>query len=192
MMTSPISSHLALGRPELFHHLWTRRYVSPLYLCMTWLRVNTEYCIYQIQHKPSVVYLEYSIQWVLHTLCTALFQHWLSPAPTQALISPLTMLHQILSIPTITTQLMNWVAAHVMSPSWTTTTRLSALKYCTNHAWSWPPSASPTSLDHDLRVHLKVLKMMAARCVSKLAWSHPPSISWNSHDCGLQPYHHVF
>jgi len=81
----PISSHLSLSRPQLYHHLRTWSWVIPLYLSMPWSRVNTEY----------------SIQWVLHTPRTASCQHRLSPAPSESLISWQTMLYSILYIPTI-------------------------------------------------------------------------------------------
>ena len=32
MMICPISSHLSLSRPQLYHHLRTQSYVIPLYL----------------------------------------------------------------------------------------------------------------------------------------------------------------
>jgi len=87
MMICPISSHLSLSRPQLYHHLRTPSDVIPLYHSMPWSGVNTmysilrvqhtqstaytEYCIHRVQHTPSTLYTEYSIHRVLHTPSTA-------------------------------------------------------------------------------------------------------------------------
>ena len=98
---------------------------------------------------PSTAYTEYYIHCVL-----ASSHDRLSPAPSQSLISRQTMLYSILYISTITSYTMNRVSAPVAPPSRTTASRLTAPKYYCNLARSWPPSASPNSLDHSLQVYL--------------------------------------
>jgi len=123
-----------------------------LYLSMPWSRVNTEY----------------SIQWVLHTLHTASCQHRLSPAPSQSVISWQTMLYPILYIPTIMSEPMDTVSAPIAPPSRTTALTLTASKYCSNLAWSWPQSVSLNSLDHSLQVYHQTRLITASECISKL------------------------
>jgi hypothetical protein len=77
---------------------------------------------------------------------------------------------------------MNTVSAPVAPPSRTTASRLTASKYSSNLARSWPPSGSPNSLDYGLQVHLQTRSITASKCISKLARLRPPS----SHDHGLQ------
>ena len=77
---------------------------------------------------------------------------------------------------------MNRVSAPIAPPSQTTASRLTASKYCFNLARSWPPSASPNSLDHSLQVYLQTRTITA----SKFPLSQPPSVSLNSHDYSLQ------
>jgi len=57
----PISSHLSLSHPQLYHHLRTPRYVIPRYLSMPWSWVNIEYSIHWVLHIPSTAYTEYCI-----------------------------------------------------------------------------------------------------------------------------------
>jgi len=57
-----------------------------------------------------------------------------------------------------------------------------ASKYSSNLTSSRPPSASPNSLNHSLRVHLQTRSITATKCISKLARLRPPS----SHNHGLQ------
>jgi len=71
-------------------------------------------------------------------------------------------------------------------------------KYSFNLARSWPPSASPNSLDRGLQVHLpnslddvvqvhlQTYSITLSKCISKLARLHRPSASPNSLDYGLQ------
>jgi len=80
---------------------------------------------------------------------------------------------------------MNRVSAPVAPPS-RTTSRFTASKYSSNHARSWPPSASPYSLDHSLQVHLWVHSISASKCISTLTRLPPPSASLSSLDLGLQ------
>jgi len=61
-----------------------------------------------------------------------------------------------------------------------------ASKYSSNLTWSWPPSASPNSLDHSLQVYLQTRSITASKCISKLAQSQPGSVSPNSLDYSLQ------
>jgi len=63
-----------------------------------------------------------------------------------------------------------------------------ASKCISTHAQSWPPSASPKSLDHGLQVHLQSRSIMASNCISNLAQLRSPSASPNSFDHGLQMY----
>jgi len=91
---------------------------------------------------------------------------------------------------------MNGVSAPVSPPS-----RLTASKYSSNLAWSWPPSACPMFLDHrlqvrthiaskcissnslnqGLQVHLQTRSVTASKSISNVAWLRPPS----SHNHGL-------
>jgi len=52
---------------------------------------------------------------------------------------------------------------------------------------SWPPSASPNSLDHGLQVRI----IMASKRISKLGWSWSASASPKSLDYGLQVHRWV-
>jgi len=101
MMISPIPSLISLSCPQLYHHLRTQSSVIALYLSMAWSRVNTEYSINRVQHTPSTAYIEHSIHWVLYWPHLTSSQDWLSPAPSQSLISWHTMLYSILYIRTI-------------------------------------------------------------------------------------------
>ena len=53
-------------------------------------------------------------------------------------------------------------------------------------AQSWPPSASPNSLDHSLQVPLQTHSITAFKCIFKLTRLRPPSASPKSLDHGLQ------
>jgi len=77
---------------------------------------------------------------------------------------------------------MNRVSAPVAPPSWTTASWLTASKYSSNLARSWPPSASLNSLDHSRQVYLPTHSITA----SKFTRSQPPSVSSNALDYGLQ------
>jgi len=81
---------------------------------------------------------------------------------------------------------MHRVSAPVAPPSRTTASRLTASKYSSNLARSWPPSASPNPLDHGLQLYLQTRSITASNCNSKLARSRPPGASPNSLDHGLQ------
>jgi len=61
MMIYPISSHLSLCRPQFHDHLKTQTSVIPLYLPMSWSRVNTELSIYLVQHTVSTACTRYCI-----------------------------------------------------------------------------------------------------------------------------------
>jgi len=66
---------------------------------------------------------------------------------------------------------MNRVSAPVAPASRTTASRLTASKYSSNIARSWPPSASPNSLDHGLQVHLQTRSITASECISEFTRS---------------------
>ena len=57
-----------------------------------------------------------------------------------------------------------------------------ASKYWSNLARSWPPSASPNSLDPGLQVYLQTHSITASKCITTLARLRPPS----PQDHGLQ------
>ena len=78
---------------------------------------------------------------------------------------------------------MNRVSAYVTPPSQTTTSRLTVSKYSSNLARQWPLNASPTSLDHELGVHLSVHSITASKLISTCPQLPPPSASPYS------PYH---
>ena len=69
---------------------------------------------------------------------------------------------------------MHRVTAAIAPPSWSTASRSTTSKYSCNLDWSWPPSVSPTSLNHGLQVHLETRSIMASKCILDL------------HDLGLQ------
>jgi len=92
------------------------------------------------------------------------------------------MLYSILYIPAITSCPVNRVSAPFAPPSQTTTSRLTASKYTSNLARSWPPSATPHSLDHGLYVYLHTRSITASSWISELALLQPPY----PHDHGLQ------
>jgi len=215
--TQPSSKNKKLSHPPLSLHAMIKslhRVQSILSTAYTkyslyWVQHTlspacNEYSIHQVQHTPSTVSTEYCIPWVLHSPRTTSSQDWLSAALSQSLSTQQTMLYSILYIPTITNELINRVSAPVAPPSRTTASRLSASKYSSEFAPSWPPSAyletcamsaskcmsklarswptnvSPNSLDHGLQVHLQTHLIRASPCISKLAQSRPPSASWNS------------
>jgi len=57
-----------------------------------------------------------------------------------------------------------------------------------NFTPSWPATALPNLVDHNLRVHLKVHSNIALKCISKYAWLQPPSVSPMSLDHSLTVY----
>ena len=100
-------------------------------------------------------------------------------------------MYPILYIPPITSQPMNRVSAPVLPPSQTTASSLTPSKSSSILARTWPPSASPHSLNH----RLQVCTLMASKCISpnllhhslqvdisRLAPSWRPSASGNSLD----------
>jgi len=104
------------------------------------------------------------------------------PLLASLLTSRHTMVYSSPFIPTITSQPMSWVSAAVAPPSQTTASGLTASNYSSNLARSWPPIASPNSLDHSHQVHLQTRLITASKSNYNLAQSRPPS----SHDHGLQ------
>jgi hypothetical protein len=63
---------------------------------------------------------------------------------------------------------MHRVSAAVAHPSWSTASRLTMLKYFSNPFRSWPPSASPNSLDHVLQGQLQICSVTASMFISEL------------------------
>ena len=146
----------------------------------------TEYSIHWVQHTPSKAYTEYSLHRVQHIPSIASSHDRLSPAPTQSLISRLTVFYSTLYIPTITSEPLNGVTAAVAHPSQSTTSRSTTSKYSSNLDWSWPPRASLNSLNHCLQVHIRAERSRSpsaslsysispSKCISKPAWSRPLS-----------------
>ena len=104
--------------------------------------------IHRVQHTLSTAYTVYFMHRILH-------HPKINCLPLAAsLTSRLTMLCSILYIPSITSQPMNRVSAPVAPPFQTTTSRLTPSMYSSTLTRSWPPSASPNSLDHRIQVHL--------------------------------------
>ena len=134
----------------------------------------TEYSIHRVQHTPSTAYTEYSRHRVQHTLSTVSSHDWLSPTPSQFLISRRAILYSTPYIPTIMSKPMARFTSAVRPPSRSTASRSTISKYSSNLNWWSSPSASSTSLDQSLLVHLGV------------TGSWPPSESPNSHNHGLQ------
>jgi len=76
--------HLALSRPQLYHHRRTQSSVIPLYVSMPWSWVDTEYSIHRVQHTPRTAYTKYSIHRVQYTPSTASTEysiHWVQHPP---------------------------------------------------------------------------------------------------------------
>jgi len=63
---------------------------------------------------------------------------------------------------------MNRVTAAIAPPSQSTASRSTTSKCSSNLVWSWPPSASPTSLDHGFQVHLQIRSITTSKCTSEL------------------------
>jgi len=73
----PPSLIIFLFHSQLYNQISTRSWVIPLYLCMQWWRVHTEYSICQIQHTPSTAYTKHCVHRVQHTLSTAYSAYWI-------------------------------------------------------------------------------------------------------------------
>jgi hypothetical protein len=176
-MISPLSSHLSLCHPQLYHHLRTQSKLIPLYLSMQWSRANTEYSIHRLQ-----AYAEYSMHRAWYTPRTEPSEARLSTAPCQSLIFWQTMWYSILYILTITICPMKRVLAPVTLPGQTTASTLTTSQCSMNFARRWPPmcisifawSQSWRSHSHSLQVH-----------IAKLTRSLAPSASPNSLQNGL-------
>jgi len=175
MIISPISSHVSLSHPQLYHHLRTRCVVISLYLSMPWSKVYTEYSIHGVQHTLSTVYTEFSIQPVLHTLSTAYTAYCNLPRST---VFPLPASLSSLCRPCCTQfsifqqlWLNQWIESHL------------PLRLPLELP---PPCTPPISLDHGLQVHLLTHSIMACKCISKLTRSQRRSVTPKSYDYGLQ------
>ena len=159
----------------------------------------TEYSIHRVQHTPSAAYTEYSIHRVLHQpsfvslpfIVTITSWPWnvasashvppLYDRPPPA-TSPWELKRKVSLLHSHHCELTNWWIAlqhpaHLLStPS----------KYSFTLARSWLPSASSSSLDYILQVHLWVHSIRASKCICNFARLRPPSSSSNSLDRGLQ------
>jgi len=51
--------HLSLSYPQLYHHRRTQSSVIPLYLSVSWSRVDTECSIHWAHHPPRIVCLHF-------------------------------------------------------------------------------------------------------------------------------------
>jgi len=65
---------------------------------------------------------------------------------------------------------------------------LTASKYWSNLARSWPPNVSPNWLDHSLQVHNQRCSHTISECISKFTLSRPPSLSPHLLNHTLQLY----
>ena len=54
--------------------------------------------------------------------------------------------------------------------------QLTASNYSFNFPWLCPPSTSPISLEHILRVHLQLHLIVASKCMTNHTLSHPPGL----------------
>jgi hypothetical protein len=177
MMISPISSHLSLSRPQLYHHLGTWSVVIPLYRSIPRSSVNTEYIIHQAQHTLSTAYTEYSILRVLnHPMidCLPLL------ASLSSLIDRWTLLYSTRYFPTILSL-----------------TDDESLSFRPRHSPDIPPpdrpppSVSPNSLGHGLQVNRQTHSITSSQWTSKHARLWPLSSALSSFDLGLQMYIHT-
>jgi hypothetical protein len=180
-----ISYHRVQHTPSTVYPQYSIHRVQP-----TLSTAYTKYSIHRVQHTPSTVYTEYSITWVLHTPCTALSEDRLSPAPSQSYLSADPVV--LNSLHWHNYELTNeWIESPLLShlPPKHTASRLTASKYASNLARSWPWSASSSSLDRSFQVHLQSGFIIAFNCISNLAQMQPPSASPNSLNCGPQVHH---
>jgi len=215
MIFSPISSHLSLSRPQLYHHLRTRSYVIALSLSMPWSRVNTENRKHCIMHYPSIDCLPlpgtlsspsrpcctlfYTFQqlrvnqWIESQLPSRLPPElpppdWPPPSSPPILLDHSLQVH--LETRLITASKCISKLARLRPPN--------PLNHCLEvHLQTRSTTASkcisnyawlrpPSSHDHGLQVHLQTRSITASKCIPQLARSQPPSVSLNSHDSGLQ------
>jgi len=184
MMISPISSHLSLSHPHLYHYLGIGSFVIPLYLFMPWSRVNTEN----------------SRHWVLHTLSTAYNAYCIIPRstdfllPASLLITWETMFYRILYIPhnyALTNGLslgsrcapllnypfqIGWLHVLLHSRS------IMSSKCISRLAQSQHPSVHPIWPDY----WLHNCTITASMTISKITQSQSPSVSSNSLVYSLQ------
>ena len=83
---------------------------------------------------------------------------------------------------------MNRVTAAVASPSWSTASRSTTSRYSSNLDWSWPQSASPTSLNLGLQVHFQTRSITSSKCISEFNLISASKCISESLDLGLQMY----
>jgi len=97
---------------------------------------------------------------------------------------------------------MNRVSAAVAPPSWSSASKSTTSKYSSNLDRSWPPSQSPNSLDHGLKVHLSTGSITASKYnvnerrrvygdtgVTEADWA---AGSTYSGDPGVDTHHRIF
>jgi len=173
-MICPISSHLLLSHPQLYHHLRSWSWVIPLYISMLWSRVYTVYSIHRVQHSPSTAYSEYSIDRVQHHPnidCLPL------PASLSSLgkacCTQFCTFSQWQVNQWIESQLPLCLPPKLPPPDWAPpSTPLIPDR-------SWPTNASPKSRSGNLGVHLQVHLITASKCISTSPPLPPPGASPN-------------
>jgi len=178
MMIRPISSHLSLSCPQLYHHLRTRSYVIHLYLSMPWAWVNTEYKIHRVLHHPKIDCLPLPAS--LSTLS--------GPCCTQFSIFPQFRVNQW-----IESQLPSHMPSDLLPPDSLTPDSL-PLDWLPPDGLPWdqsppdrlPPSTPPIVIDNGLQVYLPTRSITASKCISEFTLSRPPSASPNLLTQGLQ------
>ena len=167
-MISLVSSHLSLSYPQLQHHLRTQRQVIPLNLSMPWSWVNTECRIYWVLHHPKIecrplpasFISDLSVDLVelnsLHSQNDE-FTNELSLSSHHALFP----IHRI-QIDSLQVVLQS---RPIMAECIFSLARLQ------------PATASPSSHDLGLQVHLQTSSITASNCISAITRSRPPSES---------------
>jgi len=190
----PISAHIlhiiliffpiSLSRPQLYHHRKTRSQVIPLYPCMPWSSVDTEYSIHRAQHTPSTASTQdwlsslQSHDYGLTSECSfsfpqsSLHNRLLSASSPWQLDGEVTLSHSH------GCKLINWWIESQHAARRPST----ASKYSANLDPSRPASVSEDSLDHGLQVHLHARSITASDCILRDARLWPS----RSHDHGIQ------
>ena len=173
MMISPISSHLSLACPQLYHQLRTRSYIILLYLSMPWSWVNTESRIHQVLHDPKIncLPLPASLSALSGPCCTqfSTFPHFRVNQRIQSELQ--SRMPPDLPLPDSSPR--DWVP-----PDW--------LPLDQRPLDRPSPSTRPTVIDHGLQVYLSTLSITVSMCISEFTRSRPPSGSPNKLDHGLQ------
>ena len=182
MMISPISSDLYLSYAQLYHHLRTRSYVTPLNLSMPWSWLNAEYSTHQVQHHSKFDSLPLAVSFPSLAGCCTLLSTFPQLQANQWIESQqpsrLPPNRQLPSTPAIL--LDHGLQVHLQTQS------ITAFQCISEFTQSRSPSASLSWLESGLQVHLRVHSISASRCISEFTQFRPASASLNSLDHSRQ------